>query len=285
MTCPGMRSLRRQAVEEDARVGAIASDMEVALSAAAAGASVVRAAYGVGATRYDKSGGDFATDADLDAERAILEVLEAARPGDARIGEESGKARGSNSRRWLVDPLCGTLNFAAQTPLVAVNVALVEGSSSLACVSADPIADELFWTDGHRACLRHDGSDEPLRPSALSRLVDVNCDGPADEAFLGPQLVADPAFRSAFGPRVVSTTLAVAWVAAGRRAAYVSDGSFTDNLHFAAGIAVCRSAGCVVTDLAGEPLDTGRGLVVAADLETHRTLLEMIRPHLADVMG
>ena len=121
-------------------------------------------------------------------------------------------------------------------------------------------------------------------PSAESRLVDVNCDGPIDGSFLGPQL-ADRAFRAAFGPRVTSTTLAVAWVAAGRRAGYVSDGPFGDNVHVAAGSELCRRAGCVVTDLAGDPLGAGRGLVVAADVESHGRLLDVIRPHLADVVA
>jgi myo-inositol-1(or 4)-monophosphatase len=162
-------------------------------------------------------------------------------------------------------------------------VALVDGSRTLACVSADPIAAELFWSDGQNAWLRRDGSDRPLRPAAECRLVDVNCDGPFYQQFVGPQLLADPAFQASFGGRVLSTTLAVAWVAAGRRAAYVSDGVFVDNVHFAAGIAVCRSAGCVVSDLAGDPLNKGRGLIAAADVETHERLVEIIRPHLAAV--
>jgi myo-inositol-1(or 4)-monophosphatase len=115
------------------------SDIEVALSAASAGSTVVRAAYGSALVQHAKGGHDFTTDADLDAEHAILDVIAAARPGDVRIGEESGTVGGSSSRRWLVDPLCGTLNFAAHTPLVAVNVALVD-VSSVAAVSADPIA-------------------------------------------------------------------------------------------------------------------------------------------------
>lgn len=257
------------------------SDVDVALTAAAAGAEVVRAQYGGAVTRHAKSGLDFATDADLDAERAILDVLEAARPEDRRVGEESGSSGEGGARRWLVDPLCGTLNFAARTPLVAVNVALVDDSDTLAAVSADPIADEAFWTGGEGAFVRRGGTDTPIQPSALSRLVDVNCDGPADRAFVGPQLLADPGFLADFGPRVLSTTLAVAWVAAGRRAGYVSDGGFMDNVHFAAGVALCASAGCIVSDLAGGPLHTGRGLIVAADSPTHQRLVEVVRPHLA----
>lgn len=77
----------------------------------------------------------------------------------------------------------------------------------------------------------------------------------------------------------MSTTLTLAWVADGRRAGYVSDGRFVDNVHFAAGIGLCRGAGCIVTDLAGGPLEQGRGLVVAADVATHEQLLDVLGPH------
>lgn len=261
------------------------SDTEVALAAAQAGAEVVRTAYGTESTQHAKSHRDFATDADLDSERAILEVIELARPEDARFGEESGRSGASGARQWLIDPLCGTQNFAAQTPLVAVNVALLdEEARTVACVSADPIANEFFWAGSGGAFMRRDGSDQALTPSTQSRLVDINCDGPVDRPFVGPQLMADPVFRASFGPRVVSTTLAVAWVAAGRRIAYVSDGLFVENVHYAAGIALCRRAGCVVSDLAGERLEDGRGLIIAADVETHQRLVAIIRPHLADVL-
>ncbi len=90
------------------------TDVEVAVKAAQAGASVVRAAYGKPLARFDKGAGDFATAADIEAERAILDVLRCERPGDAVIGEETGRT-GESDRVWLVDPLCGTRNFAAQT--------------------------------------------------------------------------------------------------------------------------------------------------------------------------
>lgn len=261
------------------------TDAEVAVAAAQAGAEVVRRDYGVDHVRHLKTVTDFATDTDVAAERAILAVLGEHRPGDAHVGEELGTTGCSTSqRRWLVDPLCGTLNFAATTPLVSVNVALSVQGEVTAAAAADPIAAELFWTDGEQAFRRHRGQDRPLAPSADSMLVDVNCDGPTDQEFVGGQLVADPRLRATYGPRVLSTTLGVAWVAAGRRAAYVADGHFRDNLHYAAGIALCEAAGCTVSDLAGDPLHTGRGLVVAADPDTHGAILELVRPHLEAVL-
>ncbi|GAA3039153.1 inositol monophosphatase family protein [Streptosporangium longisporum] len=256
------------------------TDRDLVLAAARAGADVVGAMYGTSLERFDKSAVDFATAADLAAEKAILDVIRAARPDDAVTGEESGRTGSADAERmWLVDPLCGTLNYAARTPLVSVNVALRVGRDLTVAASADPFAGEVFWTDGDRACVRRDGVDEGLTPSAGSRLVDVNLDPPFPNApgFQAARLFTDPAFTGRFGPRVVSTTLAVAWVAAGRRAAFVTDGPMWDNVHFASGIALCRAAGCVITDVHGGPLYDGPGgMVVAADRETHAALLEIV---------
>ncbi|MFC8146451.1 inositol monophosphatase family protein [Streptomyces paradoxus] len=256
-----------------------ASDADVAIAGARAGAAVVRAMYGRRLNRIDKGAGDFATAADLEAEKAILAVIRAARPDDAVLGEEGGQQGAADAERhWLVDPLCGTLNYAVGNMLVAVNVALRDGAAAV----ADPFSGEVFFTDGKTAWVRHDGADDtPLTPTPATRLVDVNLDPPFPNApgFRAVDLLAHPEFVARFRPRVVSTTLALAWVAAGKRAAYVTDGGgFPGSVHFAAGIALCRAAGCVVTGIDGAPLEeAGRGLVVAADEETHGLLMSMTR--------
>jgi myo-inositol-1(or 4)-monophosphatase len=163
--------------------------------------------------------------------------------------------------------------------LVSVNVALRSGTQVVVAASADPFANEVFWTDGAGSNLRRGGVDERLVPSAKSRLVDVNLDPPFpnEQVFRAARLLADKGFIEQFRPRVVSTTLAVAWVAAGRRAAYVTDGHLHDSVHFAAGIALCQAAGCVVTGIDGQPPHRGAGgLVVAADEQTHTALLTLV---------
>lgn len=253
-------------------------DAGVATAAAAAGAEVVRRMYGRRLDRIDKGTGDFATTADVAAEEAILDVLRAARPKDAVLGEEGGRRGVSGAaRQWLVDPLCGTLNYAVGSMLVAVNVALRGGAAAV----ADPFGGEVFFTDGETARVRQNGAETRLEPTPASRLVDVNLDPPFPHApgFRTVDLLAEPAFAECFRPRVVSTTLALAWVAAGKRAAYVTDGGdLSESVHFAAGIALCRAAGCVVTGIDGAPVGrAGRGLVAAADAETHRLLMSSIR--------
>jgi myo-inositol-1(or 4)-monophosphatase len=256
------------------------TDAELAIRAAQAGAEVVRSRYGRPMARMAKAAGDFATEADHAAERAILTILRDARPEDGFTGEESGTSGAARSgRHWLIDPLCGTVNYAAGTPLVAVNVALHSDSGVVAAAAADPFCGEVFWTDGRLARLRSAGRDEPLVPDATTRLVDVNLDPPFPnrDRFRAARMLADDTFIAAFRPRVLSTTLALAWVAAGRRAAYITDGDLRDSVHFSSGIALCQAAGCMVTGLAGQPLHSGsHGLVAAADAATHAELLGII---------
>ncbi|MFD3703207.1 inositol monophosphatase family protein [Nocardia sp. NPDC058658] len=253
------------------------SDSEIAIHATELASQVIRSAFRAPLDHYAKQGDDFATQADIAAEKVILDALAVACPGDRFVAEESGITGSARSERtWFVDPLCGTRNFAVETPLVAVNVALREGDTVKAAATADPFADEVFWTAGHGAFRRTDGHDEPLRPQASSHLVDVDLDNPFPWS-TPAQLFDAEAFAAEFHPRVLSTSLALAWVAAGRRAAYITGGDLRDSVHFTSAIAICQAAGCVVTGLAGQPLHTApHGLIAAADAHTHARLVDAI---------
>ena len=259
------------------------NDFEVAIAVAEQGATVVRRHFGTHLQRLDKGAGDFATNADIEAENAMLALLHRERPEDTIVGEESGRSGADNGlRTWLIDPLCGTLNYAARMRVVAVNVALRVGGGFTAAAVADPFNREIFWMDGVTAFLRAEAHDTPLVPDGTSKLVDLNFDPPFPNApaFNAATLAGDPDFVASFRPRVVSTSIALAWVATGQRAAYVTDGDVRDSVHFAAGLAVCEAAGCTVTDLRGRAWGTGAtGLVAAADSETHTVLLALIRKY------
>jgi myo-inositol-1(or 4)-monophosphatase len=257
------------------------TDPEVARAAAEAGAAIVRDRFGGSHQRHDKGGLDFATDVDIDAERAIIEVLQRHRHDDHVVGEESGHTPGSGQgRTWLVDPLCGTANFAARVEAVAVNVALAAPGTSVAAV-AIPLSGEVVVAGEDGAHLFTSVGEAPLTPDGDSGLVDIDLDQrPTPTGFDPLALMADAEFRSAFQPRVTATSLALTWVATGRRAAYLTDGQLAGNVHFAAGVTVCLAAGCALSDLHGQPVVPGSvatGLIAAGDRATHTRLLAMVR--------
>jgi myo-inositol-1(or 4)-monophosphatase len=256
-------------------------DVEVAIAAATAGSAVVRSWFGRETFRFDKGLGDFATEADLASEEAVHAAVRAARPDDAFRGEETGHTGPEDAHRvWLVDPLCGTLNFAAGTWLFAVNVALREHGRVVAAASAEPATGDILWTDGVRAHRRTpEGEDLPLTPDPRCHLVDIDlwAQGRDPSTLTGYRLLGNRDFHVAFDPRMSSTSLALLWVATGRRGAYVVDGDVHDSVHYAAPIALCRAVGCTVTALDGGPLERpDAGLIAAADADTHRRLLALL---------
>jgi hypothetical protein len=73
---------------------------------------------------------------------------------------------------------------------------------------------------------RMHGQETPLAPKGSSQLVDLHVDAPLPSApaFKAVMRAADAAFAARVRPRVVSTSVALTWVATGPRAADIMDG-------------------------------------------------------------
>jgi myo-inositol-1(or 4)-monophosphatase len=168
-----------------------------------------------GAAEVKGDATDVVTEADRRAEAVLTELLRAERPGDAIVGEE-GAAVAGGERRWLLDPVDGTLNYARGLPAWCAAVALLDAGGALASAVYDPVADELFSAArGEGAtlgagALRADGAP-PLGDAVIATFVDVRRrDGPIADG-------TDRLLRSLGALRAVGCgTLELAWVAAGR---------------------------------------------------------------------
>jgi len=83
------------------------------------------------------------TQADRDAERAVVEILGTAFPDCGFLGEEFG-AKGSQERRWIIDPIDGTRNFVRHVPIWAVLIGLEEAGEITAGAIYNPVTDEMY---------------------------------------------------------------------------------------------------------------------------------------------
>ncbi len=84
------------------------------------------------------------SDADLEVERLVRELLAQERPDDAVLGEEHG-VTGTGPRQWVVDPVDGTKNFVRGVPVWATLIALrVDGLVQVGVVSA-PALGRRWW--------------------------------------------------------------------------------------------------------------------------------------------
>jgi len=168
-----------------------------------------------GAARAKGAATDVVTEADTRAEAAMVELLRAERPDDGVIGEE-GAAVARGERRWLLDPVDGTLNYARGLPAWCSAAVLVDDPGALACAVFDPVAGELFSAGrGESATL--DG--EPLRVSAAPRLADAVVATFVDVRRRDGEIAhgTERLLRSVGALRAVGCgSLELAWVAAGR---------------------------------------------------------------------
>lgn len=86
---------------------------------------VLAASHGRRATVKDGDPSQVVTATDRAAGQAIVSRIRAAFPGDTVIEEESGLVSRGGTRTWVVDPLDGTSNFAAGSPLFGIAVGLL----------------------------------------------------------------------------------------------------------------------------------------------------------------
>src|SRR5207237_9621067 len=85
---------------------------------------------------------------DVLAQSLIEQSLRRDQPDIAFVGEEGAAAAPSSApRHWLVDPICGTGNFAAGIPLWAINVALVEDGAVTCAAMADGSTGDILLAE------------------------------------------------------------------------------------------------------------------------------------------
>jgi histidinol-phosphatase len=87
------------------------------------------------------------SDADKSTEESLRGVLRRARPRDAMLGEEFGRAGGSagSARCWVIDPIDGTKNYVRGLPVWATLIALMEGSEVVVGVASAPALGRRWW--------------------------------------------------------------------------------------------------------------------------------------------
>ena len=91
---------------------------------------------------------DFVTNADIKAEKIIIEELKKARPNYSIISEENGVEKNKDdSNFWIIDPIDGTTNFLHGIPHFAISVALKIDNELKSALIVDPIKNEIFFAE------------------------------------------------------------------------------------------------------------------------------------------
>jgi myo-inositol-1(or 4)-monophosphatase len=256
-------------------------ELAVAEEAARAGGAVTSRYFHEGIEMRSKDIANLVSDADLEAEQAIVAVIRRAFPGHEVLGEESHAGDVGAEHLWIVDPLDGTNNFAHRMPHYAVSVAYYRGGRAECGIVYNPARDEWHvaasgqgaYQNGRRARV----SEHTRLDQALIGVGFYYNRGALMQATL--DAIGDLKRRQIHGIRRFGTaSLDLCMVGLGMFDAYFE--LELSPWDFAAGRLFVEEAGGRVTTCRDEPLPLGKSSILASNGRLHDEVLGVVRSRL-----
>ncbi len=245
-------------------------ELRVALEAAEAAAAISRRYFRSNLRVETKADRTPVTQADVECENAIRDVILAAFPEHGFFGEEGGMVREDAENLWLVDPIDGTKGFIRDYPFFSTQIALLRAGEVVLGVSSGTMFDEIAWAErGAGAWL----NGERLSVSQLSDLQDCAI------STGNLKTLATSAAWTTMGDIVSQVSRIRGYgdfyhyhlLAAGKIEAVIE--SDVNVLDIAALSVIVEEAGGVFTDLRGRRVGLNTQSVVAANPRLHADLL------------
>ena len=249
--------------------------------AALAAGSLLRDLYGKPHRVSHKGTIDLVTEADVAAEKAIIDHLRKACPEINFMAEESTTLPASmpETPTWIIDPLDGTTNFAHHFPWFATSIGYSEGGQVKAGVIYQPLLDELFLAArGCGAWLNNDkirvSATDTLQESLLATGFPYNIKETVGDVM---SLLATILPKTQGVRRAGAAALDMAYVACGRL-----DGFWEINLKpwdTAAGLVLIEEAGGRASDFAGNTFNLLHHDIVVSNTTLHQQLTDLLASH------
>lgn len=250
--------------------------LKVALAAASRAAEISRSYFSGNFTVTTKEDRTPVTQADVECEQAIREIILAAFPEHGFFGEETGRTQEDAEYLWLVDPIDGTKGFVRQYPFFSTQIALMHHGEIILGVSSGTMMDELAWAEkGQGAWL----NGKPLKVS--------NIDNPDRAAVSVGNLksLAKSDGWAALGNIVARADRIRGYgdfyhyhlLAAGKIEAVIE--SDVNILDIAALSIIVTEAGGVFTNINGGKVDLDIRSVLAANSSLHMKYLKLLQGH------
>ena len=182
-----------------------------------------------------KGPSNFVSNADIKAEKIIIEELTKAKKNYSIISEEDGtKINKDTDNTWIIDPIDGTTNFLHGIPHFSISIALKCKDEIIAGLIYDPIKDEMFYAEKNNGAFFNNQRIRVSKKNDLSACL---------FATGGNENIKTEFITRKSG----SAALDMAYVAAGRY-----DGYFQNNLNLldiAVGIIIVKEAGGIINEI------------------------------------
>lgn len=244
--------------------------LTTALEAADAAAEVISRYYQRNLDVIIKADKSPVTQADIETEKAIREIIARRFPDHGFFGEETGQSALDAEYLWLVDPIDGTKAFVREYPFFSTQIALMHRGRLIVGVSSAPVYGELAYAEINVGAWLNDQpiavSDiDTIEAAAISAGNLKSLAGGSQWARYG-QLVARANRIRGYGDFLHYHLLA-----AGKIEVVIE--SDVNILDIAALAVIVEAAGGKFTDLKGQPLGLQTTSVLATNGKLHSAVL------------
>ncbi|MBI3103675.1 inositol monophosphatase [Candidatus Daviesbacteria bacterium] len=253
--------------------------LKVAKQAALEAGKVIKKYAGKTSQKNVKHGdmSDFATEADIEAEKTIVSIISKAFPKHNIIAEENERTHQGSEYTWVIDPLDGSFTFGQNIPYFTVSIGLLKHNKPVLGVVNHVGFNNLYWAAvGGGAFL----NGKLIQVSGKKNLDEVAAvldfghrKGRQNKLDLYiNSLISKIGYPYSFGSAVVSLIL----IAEGILDLNVNQAYLWD---FVAGVVIIREAGGKVTDFEGMEPDwiKERLNIVASNGLIHEQILKELR--------
>ena len=203
-----------------------------------------------------KGPSDFVSNADIKAEKIIIEELIKSKRNYSILSEESGITTNNDKENyWIIDPIDGTTNFLHGIPHFAISIALKSKNEIISGLIYDPIKDEMFYAEKNNGAYFNNQRIKVSNKKKLENCLFGTGDKDIEKAGINKNIKT----RN-FG----SAALDMAYVASGRL-----DGYFQKNLNLwdiASGIILIKEAGGIINNIDVNKYEIEKVLASSAEI-------------------
>lgn len=202
----------------------------------------------------DKVLNDIVTDVDLYMETKIIEKIREIFPEHSIYSEEKGEIIGNSEYTWYIDPIDGTINFAAGIPIFSTSVALKKNDETIFGIVIDYNQNNVYYAfKGKGAYCNEEkievSDNDKLKDSILSFCLTSHYSNEHIKDVLNVEEKLAPKVR---GLRlIVSAAIELCWCASGKIDGVINVKP-SIGLSSAAGKLFVEEAGGKITNLKGE---------------------------------
>lgn len=254
--------------------------LQVAIDAARAAGAIIREGWGRAHAIEYKGATNLVTETDRASEKIILDRLLTVTPDFEILAEESGtrqpNARAASAdRRWVIDPVDGTTNYAHHFPYFAVSIGLEQAGESILGVVYDPILDQLFTAQrGRGAFLNGERIRCSQAPTVGQSVVATGVTYDVWETGRGVEEIVRMLRRTRSVRIKGCAALDMSYVACGRLDAYCDTGLSPWDL--SAGRLVVTEAGGKVSSHGGDAVRVDTQFFIISNPHIHAELEQLL---------